>query len=215
MNEKKLAIFLVVAVLAITALACSSTRTPEPVVIPRIVIPTVNIPDFPTMVPIPTLAPIVIPTFPPIPTMPPISLPTAVILPTVEEAPIQQEPYSCVCDSRATEIELNENLSKNMPQGGAYPSNCQRWCVCVPPDGSQLDISISGSVDFDLYVAYDDFEGITGEQLIQGENYYWMSNSYSGKEYVGISSPDGGDYYIEVCSYNGDPGPYDMTTAWR
>jgi hypothetical protein len=33
-------------------------------------------------------------------------------------------------------------------------------------------------------------------------------------EGITIPNPDGGTFYLEVCSYNGDPSPYGLSTHW-
>ena len=102
-----------------------------------------------------------------------------------------------------------------MPHGSGYPGNCQRWCTRVPEGGSTLGIDLTGFVvDLDLYVA-NTFEGITGEEIIYGETYTWMSRmGGTADEGVAIDGPAGGTYYIEVCSFNGDPSPYTLSTLW-
>lgn len=188
---------LVVSLLLIAALACGGptepTSPPQPTPPPPLP-PT----EVPTARPEPTEAPQ--PTEAPEPTSPP---------------PLPAGDYTCECDPRAEPIEVNTSIPLNMHQtSGGYPANCQYWCACVPGGGSSLDIGITDfNVDLDIYVAWNDFEGITGQSLIYGDTYTWMSNAYgTGDEWVSIGDPQEGPYYIEVCSYEGDASPYNLLT---
>jgi len=167
------------------------------------------------------------PTNPPQPTLPPVSPPTEVPLlppePTLAPEPSQppQLPavdYTCECDPRAEQIDINTSVPLEMHRAtGGYPANCQYWCACIPSGGSSLGFGISDFVvDLDLYVAWNDYEGITGQTLVYGETYTWLSNDYgTGDEAVSISNPNEGPYYIEVCSYEGEPSPYSLTSELR
>ena len=67
----------------------------------------------------------------------------------------------------------------------------------------------------DLYIA-NTFEGITGERIVYGESYTWMSRTAGiQNEQVSIPSPQGGTYYLEACSYTGTATSYDLATSWR
>ena len=71
-------------------------------------------------------------------------------------------------------------------------------------------------VDLDIYVAWNDYEGITGSAPVYGESYTWKSNAYgSADESITVDSPEAGPYYIEVCSYTGEASPYELETSWR
>jgi len=156
------------------------------------------------------------PTNPP-PIAPPEPTPTSPpAAPTPTSPPAV--PYSCECDPRAEQIDINTTVPLEMQRAtGGYPANCQYWCACVPGGGSSLEFGISDFVvDLDLYVAWNDYEGITGQTLVYGETYTWLSNDYgTGNEAVNISNPNEGPYYIEVCSYEGEPSPYNLTSELR
>jgi hypothetical protein len=166
-------------------------------------------PTNPPQPPPPTEVLIVVePTMPPEPTL----------APEPTEAPPLPVDYTCECDPRAEPIDINTTIPLNMHTAtGGYPANCQYWCACVPGGGSALDIGITDfTVDLDMYVAWNDFEGITGETPVYGESYTWMSNAYgTGDEWVDVTNPVEGPYYIEVCSYEGDPSPYNLVTELR
>jgi len=155
------------------------------------------------------------PTNPP-PTAPPEAAPTSPPAEPTNPPPVV--PYSCECDPRAGQIDINTTVPLEMQRAtGGYPANCQYWCACVPGGGSSLAFGISDFVvDLDLYVAWNDYEGITGQTLVYGETYTWLSNDYgTGDEAVSISNPNEGPYYIEVCSYEGEPSPYNLTSELR
>jgi hypothetical protein len=157
---------------------------------------------------------VVEPTMPPEPTV----APEPTLAPEPTEAPPLPIDYTCECDPRAKPIEINTTIPLNMHTAtGGYPANCQYWCACVPSGGTSLDIGITDfSVDLDIYVAWNDYEGVTGQTPIYGESYTWMSNAYgTGDEWINATSPEGGPYYIEVCSYEGSPSPYNLVTEFR
>jgi len=165
------------------------------------------------------------PTNPPQPTLPPVPptavplLPEPTLAPEPTSAPQQLDlDYTCECDSRAEPIDINTTIPLNMHQAtGGYPANCQYWCACVPGGGSGLDIGITDfNVDLDIYVAWNDYDGITGQTPVYGESYTWMSNDFgTSDEWVSVDNPQEGPYYVEVCSYEGDPSPYNLVTEVR
>jgi hypothetical protein len=177
-------LFLLASFLLLAALACGGPVATNPPQATSAPQPTV--PPEPTLGPEPTTAP-----------------------------PVIDVDYSCECDPRAEPIELNTSIPLDMHQAtGGYPANCQYWCACVPAGGSGLDIGITDfNVDLDIYVAWNDFEGITGQSLVYGDTYTWMSNAFgTSDEWVSIDSPQEGPYYIEVCSYEGTASPYTLVT---
>jgi hypothetical protein len=188
-------LLLATGALLLGVLACGGSVEPTPTLAPNLPPPPTAAP--PTPIP-PTAAP---PTaIPPSPTSPP---PVA---------------FECECDPRATPIDTNTVLAMEMHRAtGSYPANCQYWCGCVPPGMTDLDIGITDfNVDLDIYVAWNDYEGVTGAEPIYGESYTWMSNAYgTGDEWVNINNPEAGPYYIEVCSYEGDPSPYNLAVGYR
>lgn len=112
------------------------------------------------------------------------------------------------CEGGAFPIDLNTSYEFSV-QTGDYPDNCEFYCLWVPENGDQLQISISNfDVDLDLYVdtnislmAFEDF----------GE---WISNEFGdGDEFVQISNP-GGRYYIQVCSPNVLASPFTLYTIF-
>ncbi len=101
------------------------------------------------------------------------------------------------CEGEAIPILMNTDTEQSV-QAGSYPDACEFYCLWVPENGSQLNISISNfNVDLDLYVD-------TNISVLAFEDHgTWESNAYGdGDESVSIFNP-GGRYYIQVCSYEG------------
>lgn len=162
------------------------------------------------LLPIPPAATPVPPAATPIP---PIATPVPPAATTVPPTPI---PFvGGACDDRATPIEPNTPYSEHMHSTTqSYPANCLYYCLWIPDGLGSLMIRISDfSVDLDLYVGYGEFDTIFGSEIVHGETYTWKSNEFgTGDEEVNISNPEGGVYYIEVCSYEGEASSFQLET---
>jgi hypothetical protein len=122
------------------------------------------------------------------------------------------------CDQRSTRIELNTLSHQEMQATSSpYPANCLYYCLWVPEGGDSLEIGIVDFVaDLDLFVGFGDFSSVVGIDPTPGASYDWKSNQYGTRdEAVTIPAPEIGVYYIEVCSYEGDATPFDLSTRLR
>ena len=176
---------LAAAVLGLSTLGCGLFGSPTP-----------DDTAPPAVQPPPTQVPPTVP--PPEPTMPPF--------------------VGGECDSRSTRIDANVSYDENMHSTTqSYPANCLYYCLWIPEAMSNLTIGISDfDVDLDLYVGYGSMEAVSGSEVEQGETYTWKSNDYgTGDEQVSIRNPEGGVYYIEVCSYEGSASPFKLETGLR
>ncbi|MBN1177607.1 MAG: PPC domain-containing protein [Anaerolineae bacterium] len=150
--------------------------------------------------------------------------PAAAPSPTPSPAPtapptLTLEPTPSVtseCDASATQITFDAAHELTMhATEGAYPANCLYYCVQVP-EGDRLEIGIYDfNADLDIYVAYGALEAVKGSTPLQDES-HWMSNDPGiGDETVFIPHPRPGNYYIEVCSYEGQATPFRIETRFR
>ncbi len=198
---------MVVVALAAAALACTCgplaeltgqiEATAESIVVPTIEVPDIEIPTFE----VPTVE------------VPDIEVPD-IDVPDIDVPPLVGE----ACDSRAMQIEANSSYDLQMHTAtGDYPANCLYYCLPVPDGQTSLAIDLRDfDVDLDLYVGYGSIETVQGAELVEGETFYWKSNEGgTDDELVNISSPDGGLYYIEVCSYDGTASPFELSTSLR
>lgn len=111
-------------------------------------------------------------------------------------------------------LTANQSYTAQMhTSSGSYPENCEYYCVTVPEGSSQADITLSGlSVDLDMFVQANN-PVFTSDPDAAGT---WTSNEFGTvDEQVSISSPDAGTYYIEICSYEGTGGPYNLNASVR
>lgn len=122
------------------------------------------------------------------------------------------------CDARATRIEPNALSRREMRSTSSpYPANCLYYCLWVPEGGETLDIAISDlAADLDLFVGFGEFSSVVGVEPTQSVSYTWKSNGYGTQdEAVRIPAPQTGMYYIEVCSYEGEATPFNLSTRLR
>ena len=124
-------------------------------------------------------------------------------------------PGEAECDQSSTRIEVNTLSHLEMrATSSPYPANCLYYCLWVPETGGSLEIAIADFVaDLDLFVGFGDLTSLAGIDPTPGVSYDWKSNQYGTRdEAVTIPAPEAGVYYIEVCSYEGDPTPFDLST---
>ena len=100
------------------------------------------------------------------------------------------------CEAGTQRLEMNTSLIGYVTSG-TYPDTCFVYCLSVPA-GRSLEIGIRDfSVDLDMYVDMD------LSVLAYSDHGAWESNAYgTGDEAVSINNP-AGEYYIQVCSYEG------------
>lgn len=113
------------------------------------------------------------------------------------------------CESGTTRLQMNSRASGQIT-GTSYPDTCTVFCLWVPDGGSSLSIEISDfDVDLDMYVD-------TNLSVLQYEDHgQWESNEFgTDDESVSISSP-GGRYYVQVCSYEGIPTGFSISSNYR
>jgi hypothetical protein len=136
-----------------------------------------------------------------------------------QPAPAQPAvPVGPPCDTRARSIELNQSYDEQMHQAtGPYPGNCLYYCAFVPPGQDQLEVEIRDfNTDLDLFIGFGTMEAVMGEEVVEGETYTWKSNATgTADENVSIRNPEEGNYYIEVCSYEGEASPFELETNLR
>ncbi|HJX59526.1 MAG TPA: hypothetical protein VJ481_03150 [Patescibacteria group bacterium] len=70
--------------------------------------------------------------------------------------------------------------------------------------------SLAGfDVDLDIYVDRN------LSVLAFEDHGQWESNAYgNGDEYISLSSPQGGPYYMQICSYEGLASPFTLQIDW-
>lgn len=116
--------------------------------------------------------------------------------------------------SQCVALETNTTRSLEMHAStGSYPDNCQYYCVDVTAGSNQLDIELAGmEVDLDIFVQFDN-PVFTSDPNAPDT---WTSNEYgTTDEFVNIPGPSEGTYYLEICSYEGDPSPFTLTATVR
>ena len=81
------------------------------------------------------------------------------------------------------------------------------YCIYVPSGTSSLSVTLSNmQADLDLYMGYGSYSSV------EGDNYDWASDkSGTAVESITISSPQAGNYYIQVQAY----GPDGATSSFR
>jgi hypothetical protein len=116
------------------------------------------------------------------------------------------------CAPGTTRIEMNRSISAQISEDNDDLPFCTEYCLWVPEGGSNLDIMISDfDVDLDMYVDTN-LGDLHSDDSSLAE---WVSNDFgTGPESVSISSP-GGRYYIQICSYQGDPSAFTLETDYR
>lgn len=116
------------------------------------------------------------------------------------------------CQPGTTRVEMNRSISAQISQDDDALAFCTEYCLWVPEGGSRLDITISDfDVDLDLYVDTS-YQVLMGDQAGEAA---WESIDFGpDDESVSISSP-GGRYYIQVCSYEGNPSSFTLQTDYR
>lgn len=120
------------------------------------------------------------------------------------------------CDSRSTSVDLNtsQNMTLTISGDGTFPGNCAHFCLAVPEGSKQLEIGISNfATDLDLYVASTSLDKLMDESTDASE----FTSNVTGldPENVSISSPAGGAWYAQVCSYEGVDSDYTLTIGLK
>jgi hypothetical protein len=149
---------------------------------------------------------------------PAVAPPATEVPPTARPEPTTPPFVGGECDSRSTRVDVNVSYDENMHSTTqSYPANCLYYCLWIPEAMSNLTIGVYDfDVDLDLYVGYGSMDAVSGSEVEQGETYTWKSNDYgTDDEQVSIRNPEGGVYYIEVCSYEGSASPFRLETALR
>ena len=110
------------------------------------------------------------------------------------------------CDSRAIAMALPGTVNDQMSSG--YQPN-KVYCIYVPAGTSTLTVTLSDLVvDFDLYIGYGSYSSI------EGDNYDWSSDNLgTATDSITISSPQAGNYYIQVTSYEQVGGTFRLQAS--
>jgi hypothetical protein len=77
-----------------------------------------------------------------------------------------------------------------------------------------LEIGVSDfTVDLNLYIGRGSIDVLNDVDVVEGSDWYSHHTGDGSDEDVSITDPEGGVYYIEVCSYDGSPSPFTLWTA--
>lgn len=101
-----------------------------------------------------------------------------------------------------------EPLTPGVPMEGVieatadpYPANARYFCVEVPAGATSLVLTLDDlEVDLDLYVGYGSIDSVQG---LDAGSWDWAGQELgTTPEYIEITNPEAGIYYIEVFDYD-------------